>query len=66
MKKKTTTDVEENDFGEKFLSADQKVWKVGKEVAGYIQKLGSMSQVLVSRAGHLLPADQPLSSNFVM
>ncbi|KAL6276550.1 hypothetical protein ACE6H2_020151 [Prunus campanulata] len=33
-------DVEENDFGE----------KVGKEVAGYIQKLGSVSQVLVSRA----------------
>ncbi|CAL9005803.1 unnamed protein product [Prunus brigantina] len=29
----------------KFLSADQKVWKVGKEVVGYVHKLGSMSQV---------------------
>ncbi|CAL8995115.1 unnamed protein product [Prunus brigantina] len=45
---------------DKFLSADRKVWKVGGEVAGYVQKWGSLSQVLVSGAGHLLPADQPL------
>ncbi|KAH0990978.1 hypothetical protein GBA52_002461 [Prunus armeniaca] len=39
---------------------DRKVWKVGGEVAGYVQKWGSLSHVLVSEAGHLLPADQPL------
>ncbi|PQQ20852.1 hypothetical protein Pyn_25123 [Prunus yedoensis var. nudiflora] len=45
---------------DKFLSADRKVWKVRREVAGYVQKWGSLSHVLVSGAGHLLPADQPL------
>ncbi|XP_008243365.1 PREDICTED: serine carboxypeptidase-like 50 [Prunus mume] len=45
---------------DKFLSAEREVWKVGGEVAGYVQKWGSLSHVLVSGAGHLLPADQPL------
>ncbi|VVA33803.1 PREDICTED: serine carboxypeptidase [Prunus dulcis] len=46
-----------------FLSADRKVWKVnGDELSGYVQKWGSLSHVVVSRAGHLVPADQPLNS----
>ncbi|CAB4295768.1 unnamed protein product [Prunus armeniaca] len=39
------------------------VWKVnGDELFGYVQKWGSLSHVVVSRAGHLVPADQPLNS----
>ncbi|KAK9935271.1 hypothetical protein M0R45_022381 [Rubus argutus] len=45
---------------EKFLLADRKVWKLSGETAGYVQKWGSLSQVMVSSNGHLLPADQPL------
>ncbi|XP_062020606.1 serine carboxypeptidase-like 50 [Rosa rugosa] len=45
---------------ERFLSADRRVWRLGGEVAGYVQKWGSLSFVLVSGAGHLVPADQPL------
>ncbi|KAL6189979.1 hypothetical protein ACLB2K_036380 [Fragaria x ananassa] len=45
---------------EKYLAADRNVWKLGGETAGYVQKWGSLSQVVVSGAGHLLPADQPL------
>lgn len=44
----------------RFLSADRKVWRLGGEVAGYVQKWESLSYVLVSGAGHLVPADQPL------
>lgn len=46
-----------------FLSADRKVWKVnGDELSGYVQKWESLSHVVISRAGHLVPADQPLNS----
>ncbi|PQQ20851.1 serine carboxypeptidase-like 50 [Prunus yedoensis var. nudiflora] len=46
-----------------FLSAYRKVWKVnGDELSGYVQKWGSLSHVVISRAGHLVPADQPLNS----
>ncbi|KAM1960279.1 hypothetical protein EV2_021194 [Malus domestica] len=44
----------------KFMAADRKVWKVEGEVGGYVQKWGSLSHVMVSGAGHLLPADQPV------
>lgn len=41
-----------------FLSADRKVWKVnGDELSGYVQKWGSLSHVVVSRAGHLVPVE---------
>ncbi|KAK9276960.1 hypothetical protein L1049_006499 [Liquidambar formosana] len=45
-----------------FLSAERKVWKVNGELAGYVQKWGSLSQVVVLGAGHLVPTDQALSS----
>ncbi|XP_010274674.1 PREDICTED: serine carboxypeptidase-like 50 [Nelumbo nucifera] len=47
---------------ERFLVAERKVWKVNEQLAGYVQKWGSLSQVVVSGAGHLVPADQSLSS----
>ncbi|KAB2620011.1 serine carboxypeptidase-like 50 [Pyrus ussuriensis x Pyrus communis] len=50
----------------KFMAADRKVWKVRGEVAGYVQKWGSLSHVVVSGAGHLLPADQPLRAQVMI
>ncbi|XP_043693972.1 serine carboxypeptidase-like 50 [Telopea speciosissima] len=47
---------------ESFLMAERKVWKVKEELAGYVQKWGSLSQVVVSGAGHLVPADQAVNS----
>lgn len=47
---------------EKFLIAERKVWKVNGRLAGYVQKWKSLSQVVVLGAGHLVPTDQPLSS----
>ncbi|KAF8369271.1 hypothetical protein HHK36_032720 [Tetracentron sinense] len=45
-----------------FLMAERKVWEVNGELAGYVQRWGSLSQVVVSGAGHLVPADQSLNS----
>uniref|UniRef100_A0A5B6ZX79 Carboxypeptidase n=1 Tax=Davidia involucrata TaxID=16924 RepID=A0A5B6ZX79_DAVIN len=46
----------------KFLEAERKVWKVNGALAGYVQKWGSLSHVVVLGAGHLVPADQALNS----
>lgn len=46
----------------RFLMAERKIWKVNGELAGYVQKWGSLSHALVLGAGHLVPADQPLNS----
>ncbi|KAF0923584.1 hypothetical protein E2562_006579 [Oryza meyeriana var. granulata] len=40
-----------------FLDADRAVWRIGKELAGYVQRSGSLSHVVVYGAGHLMPAD---------
>ncbi|KAL6214528.1 hypothetical protein ACLB2K_013960 [Fragaria x ananassa] len=45
---------------ERFMLTDRRVWRLGGEVAGYVQKWGNLSFVFVSGAGHLVPADQPL------
>ncbi|PRQ40920.1 putative carboxypeptidase C [Rosa chinensis] len=48
---------------QRFLAAGRRVWRGrGDELAGYVQKWKSLSNVVVSRAGHLVPADQPLNS----
>ncbi|XP_031268894.1 serine carboxypeptidase-like 50 [Pistacia vera] len=47
---------------EKFLMAERKVWRVNEELAGWVQKWGSLSNVVLFGAGHLVPADQPLNS----
>ncbi|EEF36361.1 Vitellogenic carboxypeptidase, putative [Ricinus communis] len=46
----------------RFLMAERKVWKVNEELAGYVQRWGSLSHVVVLGAGHLVPTDQPLHS----
>ncbi|XP_021593261.1 serine carboxypeptidase-like 50 [Manihot esculenta] len=46
----------------RFLIAERKVWKVNGELAGYAQKWGSLSHVVVLGAGHLVPTDQALNS----
>ncbi|GMY18548.1 serine carboxypeptidase-like 50 [Fagus crenata] len=45
-----------------FLMAERRVWEVNGELAGYVQKWGNLSHVVVLGAGHLVPTDQPLSS----
>jgi vitellogenic carboxypeptidase-like protein len=46
-----------------FLNAEREIWKVNEEVAGYVQKWKSLTNVVVLGAGHLLPTDQPLNSH---
>ncbi|KAF8378627.1 hypothetical protein HHK36_029976 [Tetracentron sinense] len=46
----------------RFLMAERNVWKVNGELAGYVQKWGSLSHVVVSGAGHLVYADQAFNS----
>ncbi|KAI4357662.1 hypothetical protein L6164_001597 [Bauhinia variegata] len=45
-----------------YLNADRKIWEVNGELAGYVQKWKSLTNVVVLGAGHLLPADQALNS----
>ncbi|XP_065857608.1 serine carboxypeptidase-like 50 [Euphorbia lathyris] len=45
-----------------FSMAERQVWKVKGEIGGYVQKWGSLSNVVVVGAGHLVPTDQPLNS----
>ncbi|KAI4357656.1 hypothetical protein L6164_001591 [Bauhinia variegata] len=45
-----------------YLNADRKIWEVKGELAGYVQKWKSLTNVVVLGAGHLLPADQALNS----
>ncbi|XP_062111096.1 serine carboxypeptidase-like 50 [Humulus lupulus] len=47
---------------ESFLNAERKVWKVNGELAGYVQKWGSLTNAVVLGAGHLVPTDQALNS----
>ncbi|XP_038893258.1 serine carboxypeptidase-like 50 [Benincasa hispida] len=47
---------------ENFLGVERKIWRVGDELAGYVQKWMSLSNVVVLGAGHLLPTDQALNS----
>ncbi|XP_047332702.1 serine carboxypeptidase-like 50 [Impatiens glandulifera] len=51
---------------EKFLEAERKVWNVKGKLAGYVQKWGNLSNVVVMGAGHLVPADQELNSQIMV
>ncbi|KAJ7943001.1 Carboxypeptidase [Quillaja saponaria] len=46
----------------KFLNAERNIWKVDGELAGYVQKWESLTNVVVLGAGHILPADQAVHS----
>lgn len=43
---------------EEFLNAERKVWEVDGEMAGYVQRWGSLSLVVVAGAGHMVPTDK--------
>ena len=43
-----------------FRKAQRKQWRVNGDLAGYVKSAGNLTEVLVRKAGHLLPADQPL------
>lgn len=45
-----------------FLEREREVWKVDGKLAGYVQKWGNLSHVVVLGAGHLVPTDQALNS----
>ena len=47
---------------EEFLNAERKVWKVDGQVAGYVQRWGSLSHVVVAGAGHMVPTDRGRSA----
>ncbi|XP_062111097.1 serine carboxypeptidase-like 50 [Humulus lupulus] len=47
---------------EGFLSAEKEVWTVNGEVAGYVQRWGSLTNAVVLGAGHMVPTDQALNS----
>lgn len=47
---------------ERFLSAEREVWRVEGEVAGYVQSWGNLTNVVVSGAGHLAPADRRMNT----
>ena len=49
-----------------FQAAQRKVWEVNGELAGYVQKWGSLSHVVVSGAGHLVPTDQSVNSQIMI
>ncbi|PON78771.1 Serine carboxypeptidase-like [Parasponia andersonii] len=47
---------------EGFLGAEREVWRVNGELAGYVQRWGSLTNAVVLGAGHLVPTDQALNS----
>ena len=43
--------------------AERQVWRDGEgELAGYVQRFGNLSNVVVFGAGHLVPVDQPVNA----
>ncbi|GFP85263.1 serine carboxypeptidase-like 50 [Phtheirospermum japonicum] len=49
-----------------FLESERKVWRVNGKLAGYVQKRKSLSHVVVSNAGHLVPTDQPVNARIMI
>ncbi|KAJ1689720.1 hypothetical protein LUZ63_013875 [Rhynchospora breviuscula] len=47
---------------EGFMEAERKVWKVDRELFGYVQRYLNLSHVVISGAGHLVPADKGRSA----
>ena len=45
-----------------YLAAQKVVWAVGGQVAGYARTYGNLTQVVVLKAGHMVPMDQPVNS----
>ncbi|MCO5573919.1 hypothetical protein L7F22_027697 [Adiantum nelumboides] len=50
------------DGNKRFYAAEKRVWKESGITAGYVRSFGSLTHVVISNAGHLVPADQPYNS----
>lgn len=42
-----------------YKTAERKIWWVEKELAGYSKTVGNLTEVMVRKAGHMVPLDQP-------
>ncbi|XP_044733532.1 venom serine carboxypeptidase-like [Chrysoperla carnea] len=42
-----------------YKKASRKIWLLDDQVAGYIKKAGSLTEVMVVGSGHMVPTDQP-------
>ena len=42
-----------------YKKAPRYIWKVGKDIAGFVHEAGNLVEVLVRNAGHMVPHDQP-------
>ena len=42
-----------------YLTTESKIYKVGKEVAGYLKSVGNLRQLVVRNSGHMVPWSQP-------
>ncbi|CAG9334923.1 unnamed protein product [Blepharisma stoltei] len=42
-----------------FINSPRKIWRVNGQIAGYANSFGNLSFVIVLRAGHMVPHDQP-------
>ena len=45
-----------------YLTVQKVVWAVAGQVAGYARTYGNLTQVVVLKAGHMVPMDQPVNS----
>lgn len=44
----------------KYEKAERHIWRIDRDVAGYVKEAGNLVEVLVRNAGHMVPADQPV------
>ena len=49
----------EFDNKEEYTNAPRYIWKLDKDVAGYVHETANIIDVLVRKAGHMVPYDQP-------
>ena len=47
------------DGAKDYKKAIRRIWRVDKEIAGYVKEAGNLVEVLVRNAGHMVPHDQP-------
>ena len=47
---------------DRFYASDREIWKENNIVLGYVRSFSSLTHVVVSNSGHLVPADQAYSS----
>ncbi|XP_075983874.1 venom serine carboxypeptidase-like [Anticarsia gemmatalis] len=44
---------------DEYKKASRAIWRVDKEIAGYVKQAGNLTDVLVRNSGHMVPHDQP-------